>query len=124
MILLTSQKDAATLALHLNVMRSDYRNLLKKKYKSQKDDYLKAYDYVKKECEAQIEQDLEYKEQHLNIVDLNVLYSFLVAYIEKLQKALKDSTKATGVDLSENDEQVIILKDIKQRCNELLVNVS
>ena len=124
MILLTSKEETAILVLHLSVMRSEYRNLLKKKYKNKKDDYLKAYDYVRKECERQLEQDLEYKEQHLNIVDLNVLHAFLVAYIDKLSKVLEDAEKVAGMELKEDKKQVLILTDIKQRCSELLADVS
>lgn len=124
MILLTNKVEAATLVMHLSIMRSSYRNLLKKQYKDKKDDYLKAYDYVKKECEAQLEQDLEYKEQHLNIIDLNVLSAFLSAYIDKLSKVLKDAEKVTGMELKEDKEQVFILTNIKERCSELLADVS
>lgn len=124
MILITKKVEAAALALHLSVMRADYRNLLKRQYKSKKDDYLKSYDYVRKECEMQLEQDLEYKEQHLNIIDLNVLHAFLHAYIDRLQKALKDAEKVAGIEFKEDDEQVFILANIKKRCSALLADVS
>lgn len=117
MILLTEKAEASSLILHMSVMRADFRNLLKRKYKMQKGEYLKAYDYIKKECETQIVEDLEYKEQHLNIVDLRVLHEFLNAYLKKLRDTLKEVKQ-------DEDEQIFYLESVKKRCEELLADVS
>lgn len=119
MILLTNKEEAAALTLHMSVMRADFRNLLKRQYKAKKGEYLKAYDYVKSECEKQLDNDLEYKEQHLNVIDLEVLTAFLNAYVPKLKETLEDANAE-----DEKDGQVFILTCIQQRCKELLKDVA
>lgn len=117
MILQLKNVEAAAITLHMAMMRKSFRNLLKKQYKQQKDDYLTAYDYVLNESKYQLEEKLEIYNLHLNIVDLEVLTSFLEVYIDKSEKELKKAL--TG----EYREHLNILKNIQNRCSEMLQDV-
>ena len=115
MILITNREESATLVLHMSIMRADFRSLLKRQYKGKKGEYLKAYDYVKKECEDHLKDELEhFKELHLNIVDLEVLTAFISAYLDKLKSVLAEA-KA-----DDTDAQVFILTNVQKRCWDLL----
>ena len=117
MILKLQNVDAAAIALHMSLMRGSFRNLLKKQYKEKKDDYLTAYDYVINEAKYQLEEELEEYNVHLNILDLKVLQAFLQAYIQKSEKELQQAIT------DEYREHLNVLKDIQNRCSELVKHV-
>lgn len=118
MILNIKNVEAATLVLHMSIMRKSFRNLLKKNYKQQKDDYLESYDYVLQEAAYVLENHLEAYQVHLNISDLQVLTEFLNAYTNKAKKELESHLK------EQDREQLHVLADLKDRCQELIRDAS
>lgn len=118
MILLLSNAEAGALTLHMSIMRPHFKNLLKSKYRAQKDEYFKSYDYIKSEAQKQLELELPFYEMHLNIIDVRLLNEFLRAYSTKVKGELVKAMQ------SAKDEQIDILDELQKRCNELIDDVS
>ena len=118
MIVPIDRQDAAALVLHMRTMRQSFRNLLKKKYKSEQKEHLAAFDYVVKEStELLVNEDQKHKDLHLNINELRVLEEFLRAYVAKTEKEM---TEAMTDDYKQHMQ---LLSNIQAFCRELIDNV-
>lgn len=113
MIVTVNKQQAAALCLHMNTMRNSMKKVLKKKYKEDRAEYLKAYDYVKFEAANAVETQTEQYVIHCNIVDVNVLEAFLAAYIDKT-KAVFEQAK-----LKDADEHLEALQAVLEQCEVL-----
>jgi len=110
MILVINHKESAALTLHMAIMRKSYRNLIKARYKAQRDVLYVAYDYVWQKAKEALESQNKVNEVHLNVLDLEMICEFLKSYASKLEK----------MDLKDMDlEQLEILKELHIRCEEL-----
>lgn len=114
MILQVNNKDAAALVLHLKITRKNFKNLLKSKYSADRKRYLNAYDYVVAECAEVLEQELDNKDLHLNIVDLSVLAAFLKAYVSKANEEFEKAK------IKDDEGHIQTLQNIQQECERLI----
>ena len=118
MILNISNAEAATLTLHMSIMRKNFKKLLKRKYKEHQSYYLQSYNYVVQEAVYVLENELESYQVHLNIVDLEVLSEFLHAYVAKTEEEVKKALKPG------QEDPLQALKDLCKQCKEQLADVS
>lgn len=106
MILLFNKEEAATLVLHMNIMRHNIKKGFKSNYgRSEGKDKLKVYDGIKE----RLWNDLEGEEKgtyefNIDEVEMNMLHSFLSWYVEEIKLSAEDQ----GADI-EKDEQIMIL---------------
>lgn len=106
MILLFNKEEAATLVLHMNIMRHNIKKGFKSNYgRSEGKDKLKVYDGIKE----RLWNDLEGEEKgtyefNIDEVEMNMLHSFLNWYVEEIKLSAEDQ----GADI-EKDEQIMIL---------------
>ncbi|MFP7202623.1 hypothetical protein SFC08_16760 [Lysinibacillus halotolerans] len=120
MILTLDNKECATLTLHMSIMRKSMRNLLKKKYPGEKNEFLESYDYIhekaKKGLEASEHFNVTHFTDHYNIRDLKVLTEFLRAYIEQINNL--------GVEIKgEDKEHVEVMADLLKKCSKVIQDV-
>lgn len=120
MILSLNNKESAALTLHMAIMRKSFRNLIKKKYSSDKKEYLASYDYVHDESRKGLEASemgFDYYTLNLNIKDLTILTEFLRSYLNQVNEEFKDK-------LQESDkEQIHVLTKLWEKCNKMIEEV-
>lgn len=115
MIVVIDKKEAAAMTFHMNIMRSSFRNILKKKYRNEMKEYMASYDYIKTEATSATELEKDSHELHMNIKDLEILQAFLQAYLTKAQK-VNDEAK-----LNDFQEQLNALSSVKSKADECLI---
>lgn len=111
MILVINQKESAVLALHLGIMRKNYKKLIKRDYKARRDVLMTSYDYILEMAKEAVESENEANEVHIDELDREVLCAFLSSYVDKLG------------ELELNDEmldQLQTMKELQLRCEELV----
>ena len=113
MILVINHLESATLTLNLSRMRKSYRNLIKARYKARREELYASYDYILENVKNALESKLETNEVHLNIIDLEVLLSFLKSYTDKLEEM--------KLKHADDIEQIEIMKELHLRCERLMV---
>lgn len=112
MILSINHIESATLTLNLLRMRKSYRNLIKSRFKSRREELYASYDYILENVKNALESQLDTNEVHLNKSDLEVLSSFLKSYIDKLDEL--------NLKHAEDIQQIEIMKDLYLRCEGLM----
>lgn len=113
MILTLNEKDAAALTLHLSIMKKSFRNIVKRRCKSDKAFLIDSYSFILEEVKNALEelQTSNKYDIHLNIKDLEVLKAFLDAYLDRIDKELE----LKSYSKSDLVEHVLILRDINER---------
>lgn len=113
MILIVNKKEIATMVLHMHIMRNPYKNVIKARYKTDKEKMVESYDFILKSVKEALTGDLEVCDLHLNIRDAEMLNSFLKAYVKKLH----DTYKKIGIQkINKMDyEQMKMLEGISER---------
>lgn len=126
MILTLDKREIACLILHMTVMRTNIKNVLKSNYsKKEGKEHLKVYDQVK-ECFKNdfklIQEEVEQFKVSMtfNEKQIEMLLSFVYIYIEKLDAFLEE---AKAKNKKENREQMELLKQIKDKL-EVLENAA
>lgn len=117
MILLFNKEEAATLVLHMNIMRHNIKKGFKSNYgRSEGKDKLKVYDGIKE----RLWNDLEGEEKgtyefNIDEVEMNMLHSFLNWYVEEIKLSAEDQ----GADI-EKDEQIMILERLSIKVSNIV----
>lgn len=115
MILQLEKNEMAALVLHMSIMRKNVRKGFKSNYGSQSKEVLKSYDEVKNTVIKQLEgleEDPGCMVFHFNILEINMLHSFLGFYMAELNKL--ELNKMNEIDL----EQINCLGTIQEKVEE------
>lgn len=114
MIVFLSNQEAASLTLHMAVMRKSFRNLLKKQFKAEQKEFQDSYDYIHNEAQKALEGEYDVYALNMNIKDLRILEAFLEAYIAK---TVQENEIAKSDELKEHLD---ILSGVRKKINELI----
>ncbi|TRM08784.1 hypothetical protein FH966_14730 [Lentibacillus cibarius] len=121
MILNLQRTETAVLLLHMSMMRKNARNVFKANYgRNDYKEVLNSFDEVKIELENVVENSSEDEPEeahifHFNINEIDMIISFLNAYIPKLQ----DTLKRSGEIVDEDWKQIQCLKVIQDKANRM-----
>lgn len=123
MILTLKKIDAAVFILHMSIMRKNIKKGFKLNHgKSEGKELIKVYDEVKEALDRGMEP-LEHEEEEMEIdfdeKQIEMIYSFSNWYIPELEKTLKKAGKIN----KEDQRQLYILKEIKEK-TEQVINVA
>lgn len=118
MILQLERNEMAALVLHMSIMRKSVRKGFKSNYGSRSKEVLSSYDEVKNTVTQELEVfegDTGHIVFHFNILEIDMLHSFLSFYTKELHKFELD--KINGTDL----EQIKSLESIQEKVEECKV---
>lgn len=118
MIILTTQAEYAAIAYSLGIMSDSVKKMVKKRYKAQKDDMLKSYRAIFDRVKAALASDVEQSELYLDKFDVQLLYDFLDAYLDKMHAMELHKQKITPEQRKHKEFLIAHLKvldDYKKR---------
>lgn len=122
MIILTTQAEYAAIAYSLGIMSDSVKKMVKKRYKAQKDDMLKSYRAIFDRVKAALASDVEQSELYLDKFDVQLLYDFLDAYLDKMHAMELHKQKITPEQRKHKEFLIAHLKvldDYKKRLCEV-----
>lgn len=118
MIILTTQAEYAAIAYSLGIMSDSVKKMVKKRYKAQKADMLKSYRAIFDRVKAALASDVEQSELYLDKFDVQLLYDFLDAYLDKMHAMELHKQKITPEQRKHKEFLIAHLKvldDYKKR---------